>query len=153
MDYNQNRKPDPVFFTEGVGNRPESVNDFQPENNLDLSSNRTWANSPRSTESANMIPADERSIESYFTTQNGATIEAVLPPMPSPVAQDLAQIPPQSTSRHFAMSGDRISHDTVAAVSDMVDRYRRSNESAATFYDEVRSAATSFRDNSFGVKK
>lgn len=148
MDYNQNRKPDPVFFTEGVGNRPGSVNDFQPENNLDLSSNRTWVNSPQSTESANMISADERSMESYSTTQNGATIEA-----PSPVAQDLAQIPPQSTSRHFAMSGDRISHDTVAAVSDMVDSYRRSNESAATFYDEVRSAATSFRDNSFGVKK
>lgn len=49
MDYGhtgQNDSGSPVFFTSGAGTNSENVNNFEPENNLDLS-NGAWDASPK----------------------------------------------------------------------------------------------------------
>jgi len=150
MDYDRNRNMETPFFTEGVGTRPETANDFMPENNLDLSSNRTWDSRANTTD----ISGVELSAES-MPEFSDVSVPVNLPPMS---ASELQQWPSPSAvpEYHFSMSGDRISRSTVSVLSGIVDTFRRGDEEVAHFYDEIRGdhgANESFIRNTFGVKK
>ena len=140
--------PSGDFFTVGAGNQSTSINDYMPENNLDLSSNKTWNTAPLEPE----IPANVVFSAENMPNTSDATIVANLPP-------NEKTLPPQGTASSslarysLSMSGDKISPATTTKIADMVSNFRYGNENAATFYDEIRSAAESFRSNSFGAKK
>lgn len=167
MDYGQSpqltdEKPEPEFFTAGVGTNSETANNFEPENNLDLSNTQAdWT--PPSESSQRGLGNIAISSTEYSQTPDMSATPEVPPMMPEflqnpnkPTSEQIGQImeltPPPMRSDNSEIEatpynksnlkiGESLGKAGVAEVNRIIDSFGDDPNGSYTNYQNMREAA------------
>lgn len=140
----QKPSSDQDFFTPGAGNASANQNDFEPENNLDLSSTANWSpdrnhrdigskamfSPDRIQENMNILEADPNKLGEITDLEPSIT-----PPQNINAATN--QTLPAFDAKAISADGDRISKTTMREVKDIQNKFYQTGD-AKDFYEGIR---------------
>ena len=152
MDYGQssqlpgNKQP---FFTAGAGSISPNLNNFESENNLDLTNESTWeqpesehdyrgignsAINPFDNELQGNSNQENTDLEAQGKAAQIAEIDPLMPPSSEPLEANSFHRP-----IHPSMDGEHLSRTTLNEVHQAVAKLNQTGD-AAGFYDTIRGA-------------
>lgn len=147
------------FFTAGAGLQDEEVNNFEAENNLDLSNPETsWQDSSEIESKVDFKKVGKNAIDDQLVEKR----EEFIPEESVELGQvqDMG-LPPEymakeSTTNYdkggIRTTGDRLSDDAVKIVDKSIRDFENNQISPADFYREARAMTGDNLDNSYNRK-
>ncbi len=166
MDYGQNpqlanSESNQDFFTAGAGTNSESVNDFESENNLDLTNQLTdWG---QTTAIAQHQSLGNRAISSSETSENngesstelGEVVNLEMPPSSRSAVQAQADLVASQSSTPFVRGNirttEKLESSGIKEVDHIIGKLNQDGN-AASFYDLARDMMKANMENSYGEK-
>lgn len=158
-----------AFFTAGQGSNNQELNNYEPENNLDLTNTTTnWGivtpaeHDRRAIGSHAIFSSDSESVAKEETKESGFTDtgqfntspklgEIITMNAPLPPASSTTSTPTSTPSEHIYTRGDHLNDAGVAAVNEAINKLSQTGN-IVDFYTEVRNMMEGNLKNSFNRK-
>lgn len=164
MDYGHPVPPTdtPEFFTSGAGTNDENLNNFEAEDNLDLTNPETSWDQPVSIEHDKKAIGSE-ALNSFENPSSEPKLGEVTPYLPPGADPKLYDQSPENAASNAAekpltpglesiKTTDRLSDDGVKVIDSSINKFNQGNIDAADFYEEVRNAMETNIGNSYNRK-
>ncbi len=161
-----NSQPDQAFFTAGVGTNSETTNNFESENNLDLTNEAATWNSSKIvvsqdianhaiSPSENIIEAPtnpELHAEQSSDSNLGQIINLEMPPtakQPSESTQN--ETAPESFTKSYIKTGEKLESSGIGEVDRIISKLNQDGN-IVNFYDSARDMMEANLENSYNRK-
>ncbi len=184
MDYGQGQSNQPGqsvpldFFTTGAGTNDERINNFEPENNLDLTNSQTdWrpqsslqSNQQLGQQAMHSIESQPRSQSANSAPRLGEVVPLDMPPamenaplvmvngqnsldpvQVTPISEPTQDKQPNIPTEHSIKTSDTLNKEGIKLMDDAIDEFKQ-DENVVDFYNFVRDGMETNLEKSYDRK-